>query len=175
MTPAEHNKTPGICHLAYGGFFMLLMLAMFFSMGEIFNSIPPPPGRPDPNLPLVILPMFFIFTLIYSAIFAVPSFIAGYAMLKRKQWARTASIVAAVMETMSFPFGTAVAVYSFRFMFSDAGKSLYDKTYARTDPARPYALHDAPPQPASDWNAQTSFGREREYTPPAQPPEWRSQ
>ena len=175
MTPAEHNKALGICHLAYGGFFMLLMFAMLFFMFAIFSTIPPPPGRPDANFPLVIMPIFFIFMLIYAAIFAVPSFIAGYAMLKRKQWARTASIVAAVMETMSFPFGTAVAVYSFWFMFSDAGKSLYDNSYARTDPARPYALHDAPPQPASDWNAQASYGREREYAPPAQPPDWRNQ
>ncbi|HYP01686.1 MAG TPA: hypothetical protein VER76_15955, partial [Pyrinomonadaceae bacterium] len=99
-----------------------------------------------------------------------------YAMLKRKQWARTASIVAAVLETMSVPIGTAVAVYSFWFMFSDAGKALYDTNSART-PQRPFALNDAPPPPAADWNAQTStsFGREHEYAPPSQPPDWRNE
>jgi hypothetical protein len=175
MTAEEHNKALGICHLAFGGLFTLLMFAMLFFMWAVFSTIPAQPGTPDANFPLIIMPIFLIFMLIYLLIFALPSFIAGYAMLKRKQWARTASIVAAVMETMSFPFGTAVAVYSFWFMFSDAGKSLYDQTYARTDPARPYALHDAPPQPASDWNAQTSYGREREYAPPAAPPDWRNQ
>ena len=172
MTTEEHNKALGICHLAYGGLITLLMLAMFFFMWAIISSIPTHPGSPDANVPLALMPMLFIFMLFYSLIFTVPSLIAGYAMLKRKSWARTASIVAAVMETMSFPFGTAVAVYSFWFMFSDAGKMLYDKAPARTD-GRPYALHDAPPQPASDWNARTYQERERPYAPPAQPPDWR--
>lgn len=173
MTSEEHNKALGICHLAYGSFIMLLMLAMFIFMWAIFSQIPTRPGAPDANFPLVIMPMFFIFMLIYSAIFTVPSLIAGYAMLKRKSWARAASIVAGVMETMSFPFGTAVAVYSFWFMFSDAGKALYGVPSTARPDARPYALHDAPPQPASDWNARGSEERERSYAPPAQPPDWR--
>jgi hypothetical protein len=116
----------------------------------------------------------FAFMIIYSLIFFAPSIIAGYAMLKRKPWARMASIVAAVMEVMSFPLGTPVGIYSFWFMFSEVGKSLYDTSVTSTG-ARPYALHDAPPKPASDWNAQASFGREREYAPPAQPPVWRDE
>jgi hypothetical protein len=174
MTAEEHNKALGICHLAYGGFFMLLMFAMFFFMWAVFSTIPKQPGGPDADFPLIILPIFFIFMLIYTAIFAVPSFIAGYAMLKRKQWARTASIVAAVLETMSFPFGTAVAIYSFWFMFGDAGKTLYDTANAR--PQQPYALHEAPPPPsASEWNARTSQTREHAYVPPTQPPDWRNE
>jgi len=95
-------------------------------------------------------------------------------MLKYKPWARTASIIAAVLEVMSVPIGTAVGVYSFWFMFSDAGKALYDKNSVYQQ--RPYALHNAPPPPpASDWNAQTSYGREHEYVPPTQPPDWRGQ
>ncbi|HJR07292.1 MAG TPA: hypothetical protein VJ842_08550 [Pyrinomonadaceae bacterium] len=176
MTPEEHNKTLGICHLAYGGFYTLIMLAMFGFMWAVFSAIPTRPGAPDENFPLVILPFFFLFMFVYSLIFTLPSFIAGYAMLKRKEWARTASIVASVMETMSVPIGTAVAVYSFWFMFSDAGKAFYEKNKARPQQQqqRPFALHDAPP-PASDWNAQTNFGREQEYAPPAQPPDWRNE
>ena len=174
MTAEEHNKALGICHLVYGGLTTLLMLAMFGFMLAMISAIPTQPGAPNADFPLVIMPIFFIFMMIYSLIFTLPSFIAGYAMLKRKQWARTASIVAAVLETMSVPIGTAVAVYSFWFMFSDAGKALYDKNNVRTQ-ERPFALNDAPPPPASDWNAQTSFGREREYAPPSQPPDWRNE
>jgi hypothetical protein len=175
MTPEEHNKTLGICHLAYGAVSTLLMLGMFGFMFLFISAIPTRPGSPEAELP-VFMTMFFAFIMIYSFIFTLPSFIAGYAMLKRKEWARTASIVAAVMETMSVPLGTAVAIYSFWFMFSDAGKALYEKNKARTQQQRPFALHDAlPPPPAPDWNAQTSFGREHEYAPPAQPPDWRNE
>jgi hypothetical protein len=174
MTPEEHNKTLGICHLAYGGLMMLFMIAMCIFMWVILGALPPRPGGPDPEMPLAFFGIMFAFMIIYSLIFFAPSIIAGYAMLKRKNWARMASIVAAVMEVMSFPFGTAVGVYSFWFMFSEAGKSLYGTSVTGTG-TRPYALHDVPPQPASDWNAQTSFGREHEYTPPAQPPAWRDE
>jgi hypothetical protein len=175
MTAEEHNKAVGICHLVYGGFTSLLMVAMCIFMWAIFSTIPPPPGRPDAGMPAAVMAMFFGFMMVYTFIFTMPSFVAGYALLKRKQWARTASIVAAVLETMSVPIGTAVAVYSFWFMFSEQGKALYEQSPAAPSGARPYSLHDAPPQPASVWNAQTSYGREHEYVPPAQPPEWRGE
>jgi hypothetical protein len=170
MTTEEHNKALGICHLVYGALGTLMMLAILLMFGAIIFAIP---AGPDDGPPKALLLIISLFMLIYSLIFTLPSFIAGYAMLKHKHWARTASIVAAVLETMSFPIGTAVAVYSFWFMFSDAGKAFYSKL--STYPQRPYALRDTPPQPASEWNAQTSYGREREYVPPAQPPDWRSQ
>ncbi|HEV2801383.1 MAG TPA: hypothetical protein VGW12_12840 [Pyrinomonadaceae bacterium] len=166
MTTEEHNRTVGICHLAYGGIsalFMFIMLAMF---GAVFGMLP----RDEAPVGFFVLVLSFI--MLWSMILTLPSIIAGYAILKHKPWARVASIVAAVLETMSFPLGTAVAIYSFWFMFSDAGRSMYDKNY--NSPQRPYALRDAPPPPsASEWNAQTSRGREREYTPPTQPPDWR--
>jgi hypothetical protein len=174
MTAEEHNKTLGICHLAYGGLMMLLMIAMFIFMGVIMSTLPSRPGGPDPEMPVAFFALFFAFMFIYSLIFFVPSLIAGYAMLKRKNWARMASIVASVFEVMSFPFGTAVGIYSFWFMFGDVGKSLYGVPAVPTA-TRPFALQDAPPPPASDWNAQTSFGREGEYAPPAQPPVWRDE
>jgi hypothetical protein len=143
------------------------MFAVLFFFGAIFMSIPE--GGPPVGLLLAI----FAFIMAWSLFLTLPSFAAGYALLKRKSWARMACIVAAVLETMSFPIGTAVAIYSFWFTFSDAGKAMYDKNFA--NPQRPYSLRDAPPQPnAADWNARRRTEREREYVPPTQPPDWRS-
>lgn len=167
MTPEDHNKALGICHLAYGGLSTLMMLAVLFFFGAIFLSIP----GDGPPVGFVMLMLGFIMA--WSFIFTLPSFVAGYAILKHKSWARTASIVAAVVETMSVPLGTAVAIYSFWFMFSDAGKAMYDKQF--TSPQRPYALRDTPPPPASGWDAWKNREREREYVPPPQPPDWRNE
>ncbi len=166
MTAEEHNRTVGICHLAYGALSALFMFAILFFFGAIMFAIP------DPDAPFGFFMIVMFFMMIWSLILTLPSFIAGYAMLKHKPWARMASIIAAVLETMSFPLGTGVAIYSFWFMFSDAGRAMYDKNF--TQPYRPYALRDAPPQPpASEWNARTSGAREGEYAPPTQPPDWR--
>lgn len=168
MTPEKHNKALGICHLAYGALSTLFILAMLLMFGVLFMS------NADGKPPTGILLIFALFMLIYSLIFTLPSFIAGYAMLKHKPWARKAGIVAAVLEVISVPLGTAVGVYSFWFLFSDAGKAFYDKNFVYAQ--RPYALYDAPPPPStSDWNARTKHGREHEYVPPTQPPDWRGQ
>ncbi|HEY9403493.1 MAG TPA: hypothetical protein VIQ24_12590 [Pyrinomonadaceae bacterium] len=168
MTPEEHNKALGICHLAYGGLSALMVIVMLIFFGAIMFAIP------GGDAPVGFFMLAFTFILIWSVILMLPSFIAGYAILKRKSWAKTASIVAAVLETMSFPLGTAVAIYSFWFMFGDAGRALYDKNF--TYQQRPYSLRDAPPPPpASQWGARSSREREREYVPPAQPPDWRGE
>ncbi|HZG52769.1 MAG TPA: hypothetical protein VEZ40_11600 [Pyrinomonadaceae bacterium] len=167
MTPEEHNKALGICHLAYGGLSALMVLVAALFFGAVMFAIP------GGDAPVGLFMILLTFILLWSFVLMLPSFIAGYAILKHKSWAKPASIVAAVLETMSFPLGTAVAIYSFWFMFSDAGRAMYDKNI--TSPQRPYALRDAPPAPASEWGARSSHEREREYVPPAQPPDWRGE
>ncbi len=165
MTPQEHNKMLGIFHLVYGGFTALLMLAM---MAFIFFIVASMPQGGPPFAPFMFMGVFLF---IYSLIFTLPSFVAGYAMLKRKSWARTAAIVAAVMETMSMPLGTAVAVYSFWFMFGDAGKRFYAQTAVETEGAFRAApmLHEPPPPPW--W--QEAQARERAPVRPQQ--DWRGE
>ena len=166
MTTEEHNRTLGICHLAYGGLSTLLMLVVLFFFGAVMFSIPDGEGAAG----FILLVLAFV--MVWSFLLTLPSFIAGYAILKHKPWARVASIIAAVVETMSFPLGTAVAIYSFWFMFSDAGRAMYDRNFV--SPQRPYALRDSPPPPpASEWSARTNTGGERQYVPPTEPPDWR--
>ena len=124
MTSEEHNKYLGYSFLVHGAiqlFFMILM-CMFFLF--FFSSLPR--GRGQDEVPFFI-PFFFIgFIVLIQLVFAVPSLIAGYALLKRRRWARLAGIIGAVMAGANFPIGTAVCVYAFWFLMSDRGKSLYD-------------------------------------------------
>ena len=172
MTAEEHNKFVGMAHLIYAGIHTLLVLCMcgmFWFMVQMMRNMPTRPGEPAPPVEMFyfIIPFFLIF---YS-IFTVPSFIAGYGLLKRKSWAKTASIIAGILSAINFPLGTAVCVYTCWFSFGEAGKSLYDPAPANWWAER-NALHGAPPPPP-DWGTNNSREREKQYAPPSQPPDWR--
>ena len=159
MTPEQHNKYLGISHLAYGSLFLLLMLGMLGFMFVMMRLVAIPN---DPNAPpAAFFAFIWVFmALIYGAM-TVPSVIAGYGLLKRKKWAKTAAIIAGVLSGMSFPMGTAVCVYTFWFLFSEPGKILYDKPVNALPPAR------------QEWTETTGAQKETQYVPPVTPPDWR--
>lgn len=117
----------------------------------------------DPNGPpaifMVIMWVFFIF---FTALMTIPSILAGYALRKQKPWARTMSIIAGVMASMSAPIGTFVCVYTFWFLFSEPGKVLYD------NPQRML-----PHEREAPWNVNASSTRKEQYVATPPPPDWR--
>lgn len=151
MTNAEHNKYLAIAFLVHGSIHALFIiaLALFFLM---FFAVIPQQQNPDAP-PLAFFGVIFAFVLLVQLIFTVPSFVAGYAIWKRKSWAKIAGTIGAVLAAMNFPIGTAVCVYHFWFFFGEAGKELYD------NPNRnPLAFN---------LNMKQGNG---EYIPPPQPP-----
>jgi len=173
MTPQDHNKMLGIMHLIYGGFFGLMTILMAVIFGIVGAGIGAAAAN-DPNAPP---PGFFIaiftFIVVLYGLLSIPSIIAGYGMLKRKSWAKVAGVVASVLSAMSFPFGTALCVYTLWFLFGE-GQNFHKG-----------GGYDAPPAPdwrgslrdgsAYDWETQRTqqSSRPREYAPPKQPPDWR--
>ena len=172
MTPQDHNKVIGIMHLIYGGFNALMMaifVPVFLAIGAGAAS--------DPNAPPALAAIFGFFgvlMLVLALVFGLPPMLAGYAMLKRKRWARVAGIVAACVEALSFPFGTALCVYTLWFLFGQ-GENFHRAGF------------DAPPAPSwraplrdagsYDWETRRAAeaSRPHEYVPPPQPPDWRGQ
>jgi hypothetical protein len=45
-------------------------------------------------------------------VISVPGILAGMGLYKRKEWARILTLILAVIEIFSFPFGTAIGIYS---------------------------------------------------------------
>ena len=60
----------------------------------------------------------FVLSIIANAIailfivLSIPGILAGMGLYKRREWARILSIVLSVIEIFSFPFGTAIGIYS---------------------------------------------------------------
>jgi hypothetical protein len=160
MTPEEHNKYVGIANLVYGATHVLLMIlmAVFFMamMGVIARD-----ARGGDVPPASFFGGIMAFVVGINVLFAIPSFIAGYAFLKRKPWAKIAGIIAAVLSAFRVPIGTAVSIYTFWFLFSPPGKILYENF-----------SQALPPAPPVDWSAADQSRKEQEYSRQT-PPDWR--
>ena len=171
MTPQDHNKVIGIMHLIWGGFNTLVTLIVYPILIVLIGGL----LRSDPNTPPELSAFFtaiIVAALVLSLLFSLPPLMAGYAMLKGKRYAKVMCVVAACLEAMSVPFGTALAVYSLWFHFGPGQNFNSDGYDAPPAPDWRGTLRDASPY---DWEAQRAgqSSRPREYTPPKQPPDWR--
>ena len=160
MTADQHNRYLGFAHLAYAALHSLMGVLFGVMMIVMFSTIPPQPGHP--SSPPAIFVVMACFLLAFTVGWAIPSMVAAYALLKRKSWAKTAGVVAGVFAAPQMPFGTAVCVYTFWFLFSEPGRSLYDRSTKTLPGGRP------------DWNGvNQQRSPEGEYAPTSSPPEWR--
>ena len=131
------------------------MVVMMAFMAIVISA--DPKGPPWPFMLFILL-----FMGLMTAVSIVPSLLAGYALRKRKRWAKTMSIVAGVMASMSAPIGTAVCIYTFWFLFSEPGKLLYDNQQQMLPQEREVA-----------WSLRKPAVKEEQYLPPPAPPDWR--
>ena len=159
MTPEQHNKFLAWSHIAYGGLFMLLISAVMIFMWAVMSFDPNPP----PPIFMFLMTLFFLG--IYGAM-TVPSFVAGYGLLKRKSWAKTWAIVSGVLAAMQFPIGTAVCIYTFCFLFSDKGRAILEPRNYALPPGRQQWTNQ-------NWDYEAQRQREDQYNPPPSPPDWR--
>jgi hypothetical protein len=169
MTSAEqHNKNLAYSHLSYAAFQFLMMLVMLAFSYIALRLLAA--GDTKGEMPMGLIAAILIFSSLFQLMFSVPSFIAGLGLLKRKPWAKTATIIAGVFSAMSFPLGTAVCVYTFWFLFGGSGKELYDRPLAETSGRPDYFLNEPSAANVADrWTPE----RKREYVPPKEMPNWR--
>jgi hypothetical protein len=166
MTNEQHNKFVGFAFLAHGGFQMFMGLLIALMFGSFIALIPNQPGRPAP--PTGFFYVIMTFVVMIQTIFALPSFVAAYAVLKRKSWARLSGIVAAVLSAMSVPVGTAACIYALWFFFGENWKEVYEPASLRGS-ARSQLPGASDP---ATWTVNQHQEASRSYAPPP-PPDWR--
>ena len=161
MSSDDHNKVLGALHLVFGCINGLALSAGF----GLFSRAPAPPGTASWEEVAI--------RLIFFLLLCFPFLIAGYGMLKRAGWAHGAGVIAAIVASLSPPFGTALCVYSLWFLFGE-GKTFYGSRpgVSWSSSASKSAETSAPPF-ESGSRAPGDGGEGEGYVPPAQPPNWR--
>jgi len=158
MTPSGHNRTLGFLHLAYGVFCIALIVVGTFLISGAIDAM----AARGAALPVATFAALILGGIFVSLVLITPSFITGYALLRRKQWARRIAILAGVLAGLTFPFGTALCVYTLWFMFGEKGKFLYHRAA--------YAL---PRAPEPRRRMKKLLRASEPYIPPTTPPDWR--
>jgi hypothetical protein len=159
MRPQEHNKYVGLAHLGYAGLHLLMTTASMGFAGFMFKNIRPQElGGPQS---LRLMGLMVVLVGIMNLVTTIPPVMAGYALLRRRPWGKIAGIVGGVVASMSFPIGTAVAVYTFWFLFSDVGRQLYD-----------HKNRDMPPLPPEEWQLPSENPWQQRTLSSTSPPDW---
>jgi lysylphosphatidylglycerol synthetase-like protein (DUF2156 family) len=170
MTTEGHNKSLGIMYLVNGAVngLLMLMIGIFF---VVMTPVVRAGMHSRDGMPLPLFITIVTIITVFGLLLSVPSLAAGYGLLKQKAWARIAAIIAAVIASMNFPFGMALCVYTFWFLYGK-GAHLYDN--------RALASRDRfslPHGESSTFEFTAGKSRERrsehEYVPPPQMPNWR--
>ncbi len=68
-------------------------------------------------------------TLILSilAIISLPGILIGWGLINGKEWARMGAIILGVISLLHFPFGTALAVYTFVVLFDPQTVAMFQR------------------------------------------------
>ncbi len=105
----NHRRLLGILHLVWAGFAVIGAGAgtiLIASVGLL-------PGLIDETwLPLAITSTIAVLIAAMIMLFFFPSLIGGYGILRGRSWARPWLMIAAVLNLVVFPLGTALGVYT---------------------------------------------------------------
>ena len=126
MNINSHKHTLGIIHIIYGS---LIGLSFVF-IGVIVNSLTPfiteviqeengTGGAMVFEVVSRIIRVVFTLIFIFSGL---PSIIGGIGLLQKKAWGMLITIIAGCVSIFSFPFGTALGIYTI-FVFTQDNKA----------------------------------------------------
>src|SRR5438046_2653466 len=120
MTAEEHNKTLATLHFVYGAMHALTLIGLLLLV--IVVEVATPAG--DAILGSWIIVGVVAFVVLLFAVGLMPLMV-GYGLMKRKPWAKPSALVLAIISLINVPIGTALGIYSFRFLRSEGGVGLY--------------------------------------------------
>lgn len=122
MTAQDHNKLLSIFFLVQGLLQIFGVIVAALIVGGMGVYIVQRPNTPE-SIGFIIGSIIGV--VVAAVLLILPPLLAALGMFKRKTWAKTAGIIAAIISLLSFPLGTALGVYALWFLFSEDAKQFY--------------------------------------------------
>src|SRR6266567_3640508 len=145
MNAEEHNKTLATLHFVYGAMHGLTLMGLLLLV--VVVEVATPAGEAISGSWIVV--GFLAFVVLLFAVGLMPLMV-GYGLMKRKPWAKPSALVLAIISLINIPIGTALGIYSFRFLRSEGGIKLYGgKASATGEHELQEAVRGA--QPLMNW------------------------
>lgn len=124
-----HIKVVGYLHLGLGllslcgGLGGLILIGVFGAMGGAAAFVEG--GAGAGLLTGGILGIFLMIVLVSLLITSLPGILAGWGILQKKAWAPIVAVILSILHVANFPFGTALAVYTWWALLSKDGQAAY--------------------------------------------------
>jgi hypothetical protein len=112
---SHHVHVLGIVWMVYGVFRIIMavwILAFSHYFLPVMQDALSHSNAPFPFPIIQFMHIIYAFSAVYSVVTGSFGIYAGYALMQRKRIGRAMAIVAAFVCVISFPFGTAVAIYT---------------------------------------------------------------
>ena len=123
---ADHIQLLGILHIVYSGLICIPGLIMVF-VGKVFFGwflqMVPHNGAPPPAFMSHLIVFFGWCFLIRGAVGVA----AGVGLLQRAPWARILALVMGFISLLSFPFGTALGIYTIWVLLAAGAEQEYER------------------------------------------------
>ena len=120
MTTDEHNKTLSTLYFIYGAIHGLTLAGLLLLVVVVKVAALGPASISTFWIALGVLSFVVLLLVIGLLPLAV-----GYALKKRRRWARPLGFSLAVISLINIPVGTALGIYTIKFFRSEGGIRLY--------------------------------------------------
>ena len=145
MTAEEHNKTLATLHFVYGAMHALSLLGLLLLVVVVEFATPAAEAISSSWIVVGVV----VFVALLFAVGLLPLIVA-YGLIKREPWAKPLALVLGVISLINIPIGTALGIYSFKFLRSEGGIKLYGgKPSATSEHELQAAMRGA--QPLMNW------------------------
>lgn len=120
MTADEHNKTLATLYFVYGGIHGLTLIALLLLVFAFQTA------TTGMNL---IRPSWLkwggvVFAVLLLVVGVLPVLV-GYGFKKRRRWVKSLGIMLSIVSMINIPIGTALGIYTLKFLRSEGGTKLY--------------------------------------------------